>query len=48
MTFDFSEDAKLIIDMKEYLNKVLSGLPDDMDGIATTPVADQVFKMRTA
>lgn len=46
MTFDFSNDGKFIVDMEEYLDKILSELPEDMNGVATTPAADHLFKMR--
>ena len=32
--------------MEEYLKEILEELPEDMNGTATTPAADHVFKMR--
>ena len=46
MTLDFSNDGKFVFDVEEYLDEILAGLTDDMDGVATTPVADHRFKMR--
>ena len=46
MTLDFSEDGKFIVDMEEYLDEILNGLPEDMSGVATTPSADHLFKTR--
>ena len=32
--------------MEEYIDKILVGLPEDMNGVATTPAADHLFKTR--
>ena len=37
MTLDFSEESKFIGNMEEYINEILIGLPEDMNGVATTP-----------
>ena len=46
MTLDFSEDGKFIVDMEEYLDKILHGLPEDIDKVATTPAANHLCKTR--
>ena len=46
MKLDFSNPGKFVVDMEEYLDEMLSGVPDDMAGIATTPAADHLFKVR--
>ena len=46
MALYFSEDGKFIFDIEGYLDKILSGLPEDMNGMATTPVSDSMFKTR--
>ena len=32
--------------MEEYLKEIIKGLPEDMNGTATTPAADHLFKVR--
>jgi hypothetical protein len=44
MILDFSEEDNVIVDMEEYLNEILSGLPEDTNGAATTPASDHLFK----
>jgi len=46
MLLDFSKDGAFIVDMEDYLKEMLTGLPEDMDGVATTPAADHLFKVR--
>ena len=46
MVLDFSNKGKFVVDMEDYLKEMLGDLPDDMDGIATTPAADHLFKVR--
>ena len=46
MKLDFSSQGKFVIDMEQYLNNILKDLPDDMNGLATTPAADHLFKVR--
>ena len=46
MNLDFSEDGTFAVDMEEPLNEVLRGLPEDMNGMATTPALDHLFKTR--
>ena len=45
MTLGFSEDGKFIVDAEEHLNKILSGLPEDMKGVATAHAANHLSKM---
>ena len=46
MKLDFSSPGKFVIDMEDYLDDVLKDLPEDMDGLASTPAADHLFKVR--
>ena len=46
MTLDFSKGGAFIVDMEEYLKDILKYLHEDMNGTATTPAADQLFKVR--
>ena len=46
MILDFSEESKLIVNMEEYIDEILIGLPEDMTGVATTPAADHLCKTR--
>ena len=45
MTLDFSIDGKLQISMEEYIRNMLTELLEDMDGMATTPAAEHLFKV---
>ena len=45
MTLDFSLDDKVQISMVDYIKNMLEELPEDMDGIATTPAAEHLFKV---
>ena len=45
MTLDYSEAGCVTINMKDYVAKVLDEMPEDMDGMATTPAADYLFKI---
>ena len=45
MTLDFSIDGKVQISMEEYIRNMLQELPEDMDGMATTPAAEHLFKV---
>ena len=44
MILDFSEDDKFVVDIEEYLDEILNGLPEDTEGMTTTPTADHLFK----
>ena len=46
MKLDYSKTGKVIIDMEEYINEVLTGVPEDMGGTAATPAAEHLFKTR--
>ena len=47
MTLDFSQPGKFILDMEKYLEQsVLVDLPEDMNGTATSPAAEHLFKTR--
>jgi hypothetical protein len=43
MTLDFSEDLKVKIIMKEYIEEMFDELDGDMDGVAATPAAALLF-----
>ena len=44
MALDFSEEGKFILNMEDYIDKIPSMLPVDMNGVATTPAADHLSK----
>lgn len=46
MKLDFSKTGKIIIDMEEYINEILTEVPEDMIGKAATPAAEHLFKTR--
>jgi hypothetical protein len=45
MTLDYSEPGVDKINMVDYLKKILDEMPENMDGTATSPAADQLFKI---
>jgi hypothetical protein len=45
MTLDYSEPGFLKLNMIDCVSKVLSKMPEDMDGTATSPAADHLFKI---
>ena len=45
MTLDFTNPGKVTIRMEEYIKSMLTELPEDMDGMATTPAAEHLFKV---
>ena len=45
MTFDFSIAGKVQICMEEYIKNMLTALPEDMEGMATTPATEHLFKV---
>jgi len=45
MTLDFSSPGKVSINMRDYVDNILEEVPSDMDGVATTPAADHLFKV---
>ena len=48
MTLDFSLPGKVQISMEEYIRNMLAELPEDMEGTATTPAAEHLFKINEA
>ena len=45
MTLDFTLAGKVQIRMEEYITSMLTELPADMDGMATTPATEHLFKI---
>ena len=45
MILDFSITGKVQIRMEEYIKNMLTELPADMEGMATTPAAEHLFKV---
>ena len=45
MTFDFSEDGVVSVDMIDYIQSVIAEMPDEMIGTAATPAADHLFNV---
>jgi hypothetical protein len=43
MTLDYSKDGKVMIKMLDYVEKMLTDLDKEMDGLAETPAADHLF-----
>ena len=46
MTLDFSKPGKFTISTENYLDEVLKGLPEDMNGTSTLPAAEHLFRTR--
>ena len=46
MTLDFSSPGSVAVSMEKYLDTMLEELPANMDGFASTPAADHLFKTR--
>jgi hypothetical protein len=46
MTFNFSLQAELKINMTQYILKVIAAFPKKIVGKAATPVGDHLFKVR--
>ena len=46
MKLDFSKPKQFVIDMEDMIDEILSDVPEDMGGVATTPAADHLFKVR--
>ena len=44
MTLDFSEESKFIVNMEEYIDEILIGLPEDMNGVS--PLLQQITYSR--
>ena len=46
MTIDYSQEGKVVIRMEDYIENMLDELGDDtMQGVATTPAAEYLFKV---
>jgi hypothetical protein len=45
MTLDYSKAGYVKINMVDYVKKILTEMPEDMDGSATSPAADHLFKI---
>jgi hypothetical protein len=43
MNLDFSQENKVIIRMQEYIQELLSKVPEDMGGVASSPGAGHLF-----
>ena len=48
MTLDFTNPGKVTIRMEDYVKNMLAELPEDMDGMATTPAAEHLFTVNEA
>jgi hypothetical protein len=46
MILDFSLDGRVIINMTEYIGKILEDFPEEISGMRTTPAADHLFDIR--
>ena len=45
MVLDFTIAGKVQIHMEEYIRDMLMNLPEDMEGVTTTPAAEHLFKV---
>ena len=45
MVLDFTNPGKVVIRMEDYIRNMLTQLPEDMEGVATTPAAEHLFKV---
>jgi hypothetical protein len=45
MTLDYSEPGYIKLKMVDYVNKILQEMPKEMDGTATSPAAEYLFKI---
>ena len=45
MVLDFTNPGKVAIRMEDYIRNMLTELPEDMEGVATTPAAKHLFKV---
>ncbi len=46
MTFDYSLDGKVRINMNQYISKVIKEFPQEILGMCTTPAADHLYKIQ--
>jgi hypothetical protein len=45
MTLDYSEPGHIKLNMVDYVDKIFEEMPKDMDGTATLPAAEYLFKI---
>ena len=46
MTFDFSTPGEVKVSMDDYIDKFLTGFPEEMFETAPSPAGDHLFKLR--
>ena len=46
MNIDFSEPGSVRFDMIPYISKILTGFPEKITGVSSTPAADHLFDVR--
>ena len=46
MTFDYTFEGEVRINMCKYLSKVIEDFPEEITGVSATPAADYLFKVR--
>jgi hypothetical protein len=46
MTFDYSFDKEVRINMWDYIKKVIREFPEEITGVCATPASDYLFKVR--
>jgi hypothetical protein len=46
MTFDYSFDNKVRINMNQYLSKIIKEFPQEISGMCVTPAADHSYKIQ--
>lgn len=46
MVFNYATDGEVHVNMKQYLDKVISEFPEEITGISATPAADYLFQVR--
>ena len=45
ITLDYSSPGKMIVDMKQSIDKILSETPPDIKVVAQTPAGEHLFKV---
>ena len=45
ITLDYLLPGKVVVDMKQYIDKLLSETPPDIKGVAQTPTGEHLFKV---
>ena len=46
MTFDYSFEDRVHIDMSQYISKVIKEFPEEITGVYATPAVDRLYKIR--